>query len=73
MAISGQVRKKLLEKKEEFDPRESTKPAIEAMQVMCESRYESFGTMGNASKLKPILLIAMAGLYNADELNHIIH
>jgi fructose-bisphosphate aldolase class II len=38
------------------------------MQVVCKSRYESFGTAGNASKLKPLPLTAMAGRYNSGEL-----
>ena len=69
MAISGQVRKILLEKKTEFDPRKFTLPATAAMQEVCESRYESFGTAGNASKLKPLPLAAMAELYSSGELN----
>ena len=69
MAISGQVRKILLEKKAEFDPRKFTLPATVAMQEVCESRYESFGTAGNASKLKPIPLVAMAERYSSGELN----
>ena len=73
MAISGQVRKILLEKKTEFDPRKFTKPATDAMQVVCESRYESFGTAGNASKLKPLPLTAMAGRYNSGELEQKIN
>ena len=73
MAISGQVRKILLEKKTEFDPRKFTKPATEAMQLVCESRYESFGTAGNASKLKPVPLAAMAGRYNSGELEQKIN
>ena len=39
--------------------------------VKYESRYESFGTAGNASKLKPIPLTAMARRYNAGELDQI--
>ncbi|MEC7758069.1 MAG: fructose-1,6-bisphosphate aldolase, partial [SAR324 cluster bacterium] len=44
-----------------------------AMQVVCESRYESFGTAGNASKLKPLPLTAMAGRYNSGELEQKIN
>jgi len=39
------------------------------MQEVCESRYESFGTAGNASKLKPLPLAAMAERYSSGELN----
>ena len=73
MAISGQVRKVLLEKKTEFDPRKFTKPATEAMQKVCEMRYESFGTAGNASKLKPLPLVAMAQRYSSGEMDQKIN
>ena len=68
MAISGQVRKILLEKKAEFDPRKFTIPATAAMQEVCQERYESFGTAGNASKLKPLPLTVMAQRYDSGEL-----
>ena len=73
MAISGQIRKVLLEKKAEFDPRKYTVPATSAMQVVCEARYESFGTAGNASKLKPLPLTVMAERYNSGELDQKIN
>jgi fructose-bisphosphate aldolase class II len=73
MAISGQIRKVLLEKKAEFDPRKYTIPATSAMQVVCEARYESFGTAGNASKLKPLPLTVMAERYNSGELDQKIN
>jgi len=67
------VRKVLLEKKAEFDPRKYTIPATSAMQVVCEARYESFGTAGNASKLKPLPLTVMAERYNSGELDQKIN
>jgi len=73
MAISGQVRKILLEKKTEFDPRKFNIPATSAMQVVCEERYESFGTAGNASKIKPLPLTTMAQRYNSGELDQTIN
>lgn len=69
MAITGQVRRILLENKAEFDPRKYSKPAIVKMQKLCESRYEAFGTAGNASKIKPIPLAEMAQRYNSGELD----
>ena len=68
MAITGQVRKVLLENKAEFDPRKYSKPAIVEMQKLCESRYEAFGTAGNASKIKPLTLAEMAKSYSSGEL-----
>jgi hypothetical protein len=33
------------------------------MQAICHSRYESFGSAGNASKIRAIGLEAMADMY----------
>lgn len=45
-----------VEKPAEFDPRKYLKPAMEAMQKVCEARYEQFGAAGPASQIKPIAL-----------------
>ena len=63
MAITGTWRKIAMEKPGEFDPRNFMKPAIAAMQKVCEQRYEQFGTAGHASKIKPIPLAEMAKHY----------
>jgi len=68
MAMTGQIRRVLAEKKAEFDPRAYLKPAIEAMQKLCEERYQQFGTAGNASKIKAIPLAGMAERYRSGEL-----
>ena len=68
MAMTGQIRRVLTEKKAEFDPRTYLKPAIEAMQKLCEERYRQFGTAGNASRIKVIPLAKMADRYRAGEL-----
>ena len=69
MAMTGQIRKILWEKRAEFDPRSYLKPAMAAMQKLCEERFEQFGTAGNASKIKPIPLAKMAERYTAGELD----
>ncbi len=69
MAITGQIRKVFHEKNAEFDPRSYLKPAMEAMQKLCEERYEQFGTAGNASKIKALPLTAMAQRYSGGELD----
>jgi fructose-bisphosphate aldolase class II len=68
LAMTGQIRRVLTEKKAEFDPRTYLKPAIEAMQKLCEQRYEQFSTAGKASKIKAIPLAKMAERYRAGEL-----
>ncbi len=69
LAVTGQVRKVLAEKKAEFDPRKFLKPAMEEMQKLCAQRYEEFGTAGKASKIKPIKLEEMAKRYASGELD----
>jgi len=63
MAITGQIRKVLWEKKAEFDPRSYLKPAIAAMEAVCVDRFERFGCTGMASKIKVIPLSDMAARY----------
>jgi fructose-bisphosphate aldolase class II len=70
MAITGQIRKVLTEKKTEFDPRAYWKPAMAAMQKVCEERYEMFGTAGMAGRIKTVLpLSVMAKRYQDGSLN----
>jgi fructose-bisphosphate aldolase class II len=73
MAITGQIRKVLTEKKAEFDPRAYLKPAMAAMQKLCEERYEQFGAAGHASKIKVLPLTEMAKRYKAGSLDPTIH
>jgi len=73
MAITGQIRKVLTEKKAEFDPRSYLKPAMAAMQKLCEQRYEQFGAAGQASKIKVVPLSEMAKRYKAGSLDPTIN
>jgi fructose-bisphosphate aldolase class II len=69
MAMTGQIRRILTENPEEFDPRKYLKPATEAMTKVCRQRLEEFGTAGQAGKIKPLPLSAMAKRYAAGELS----
>ena len=69
LAMTGAIRKVFATKPEEFDPRKYLKPAMEAMQAVCEARYEAFGAAGHASDIKPIPLAQMAKLYKAGDLD----
>ncbi|GGZ29345.1 class II fructose-bisphosphate aldolase [Asticcacaulis endophyticus] len=64
MAITGVIRKYLMENPEGFDPRGYLKPAKEAMQKVCHDRFVEFGTAGNASKIKARSLASMAKYYS---------
>ena len=72
LAMLGVIRKVATENKSEFDPRKFLKPAMQAMSNLCADRLERFGTAGNASRLKPLSLSAMASRYAAGELDPVI-
>ena len=69
MASTGSVRKHLAENKSNFDPRKFLKEATKAMAGICKARYESFGSAGMASKIKPISLEVMFQDYAAGKLD----
>ncbi|MEJ2653425.1 MAG: fructose-bisphosphate aldolase class II [Gammaproteobacteria bacterium] len=69
MASTGAVRKFLAENKKEFDPRKWLIASTKAMKDICKSRYEAFGTAGNASKIRPVSLEDMVKRYDNGELD----
>jgi fructose-bisphosphate aldolase class II len=69
MASTGAVRKFFHDNRKEFDPRKWLAESTKAMKSICKARYEQFGTAGNASKIKPIGLEAMAKRYEKGELD----
>jgi len=52
LAITGAIRKVLMESPEKFDLRDYLKPAREAMQEVCEERMVQFGSAGWGEKLR---------------------
>ena len=72
LAMLGVIRKVAIENKSEFDPRKFFKPAMQAMSDLCADRLERFGTAGNASRIKPLSLPAMAARYAAGGLDPVI-
>lgn len=52
MAMTGAIRKVLMESPEKFDPRDYLKPAKAAMKQVCVDRMVAFGQAGNGSKLR---------------------
>jgi fructose-bisphosphate aldolase class II len=69
MAMTGAVRKVLHQDRVEFDPRKFLKPAMDAMRVLCAQRFEEFGAAGQADKIRPLPLSAMAKRYASGELS----
>jgi fructose-bisphosphate aldolase, class II len=68
LAMTGAVRKYLAENPEKFDPRDYLKPAREAAKLICRQRYVEFGCEGQAGKIKPVKLDAIAARYASGEL-----
>jgi len=65
MASTGAMRRFLAnpENAAELDARKTYQAARDAMQTLCQTRYEAFGSAGHASKIKPIPLSEMAKFY----------
>ncbi|KGJ96433.1 class II fructose-bisphosphate aldolase [Colwellia psychrerythraea] len=72
LAATGAVRRFLAQNPSEFDPRKFLQVSTNAMYDICKARYESFNTVGNASKIKPISLDNMFDRYQSGELKAII-
>ncbi|MEA2732254.1 MAG: fructose-bisphosphate aldolase, class [Acetobacteraceae bacterium] len=72
IAMVGQFRRIASEKPAEFDPRAFLKPAMAALAGLCAQRFEDFGTAGQASRLRPMPLTAMAARYAAGQLDPVI-
>jgi fructose-bisphosphate aldolase class II len=69
MAMAGQFRKVAVEHRREFDPRKFLKPAMDALERLCGERFEAFGTAGQAPKIRPLSLAAMAKRYASGSLS----
>lgn len=63
LAMTGAIRRAFNDDKSEFDPRKYLKPATLAAKSICKARFEAFGTAGNAAKIKPVPIEAMADRY----------
>ena len=65
MASTGAMRRFLanLENASELDARKTYQAARDAMQALCQARYEAFGSAGHASKIKAIPLSEMVKRY----------
>jgi fructose-bisphosphate aldolase, class II len=59
LAMTGAIRKVLVETPEKFDPRDYMKPAREAMQKVVAQRMTQFGQAGHAGDYKPLPITAM--------------
>ena len=64
LAMTGAMRQTFAKDPSEFDPRKSLIAAKKAARGVCKARFEAFGCAGQADKIKPVSLEAMAKRYN---------
>jgi fructose-bisphosphate aldolase class II len=69
LAITGQFRRVAEQHRAEFDPRKFLKPSLDAMEQLCRDRFEAFGAAGQASRITPLPLSAMAERYRSGVLD----
>jgi len=69
MASTGAMRRFLAQPEQaaELDARKTYQAARDAMQALCQSRYEAFGSAGHAGKIKVVPLSAMAERYRLNK------
>ncbi|MDP2878273.1 MAG: class II fructose-bisphosphate aldolase, partial [Sulfuricella sp.] len=72
MASTGAIRRYLAENTKDFDPRKFYAAATKAMREICKARFESFGSAGQADKIKPIMLDRVATMYAKGELKAVV-
>ncbi|MGX9937528.1 class II fructose-bisphosphate aldolase [Advenella kashmirensis] len=63
LAMTGAMRRSMMQDTAEFDPRKFFKEATAAARQICQERFEAFGCAGRASGIKPVALEKMAGIY----------
>ena len=68
LASTGSIRRYLAQNPSEFDPRKYFAASLKAMKDICIQRYESFGTAGNASKIKSLSLADIQAAYDSGRL-----
>jgi fructose-bisphosphate aldolase class II len=66
--MTAAVRRFLAENPSKFDPRDYLKPAREAARLICRQRYLEFGCEGQAARIQPMALPAVAQRYERGEL-----
>ncbi|MDF3832853.1 fructose-bisphosphate aldolase class II [Cupriavidus basilensis] len=72
LAMTGAIRRFFAENPSKFDPREYLKPAREAAKLVCKARYIAFGCEGQAGKIKPVSLDAIAQQYKSGALAQVV-
>jgi fructose-bisphosphate aldolase class II len=67
LAMTGAMRRLMMNKPSEFDPRKFLAEARAAAKELCMQRYEAFGAAGRAGSIQPVPLEKMAEDYERAE------
>jgi fructose-bisphosphate aldolase class II len=73
LASTAAIRKYLALNPTEFDPRKYLKDSQDAMKKIVVERYEAFGTLGQADRIRVVSLDDMFGRYANGELDPVVH
>jgi fructose-bisphosphate aldolase class II len=65
LVMTGAMRRLMGTKPDEFDPRKFFAEATRAAAELCKARFQAFGSAGQASRIRPLPLEAMALRYAA--------
>ena len=63
LAMTGAMRETFAKQPAEFDPRKALAAAKKAARAVVQARFEAFGCAGQAARIKPVALEAMAARY----------
>ena len=64
LAMTGAMRRSFASERSEFDPRKALAAAKKAARGVVEARFEAFGCAGQAERIRPVALEAMAARYS---------
>ena len=67
LAMSGSLRRMMMTRAEEFDPRKFLAEATKAARALCRERFEAFGSAGQAERIAPLPLERMAARHAAGQ------
>ena len=73
LVMTGAMRRSMALHPSEFDPRRFFKDATAAAKEICQLRFQSFGSAGQAAKIKVVPLERMAQRYAKGELDAVVH
>ncbi len=72
LAMTGAIREYFAKNPGKFDPRDYLKPASAAARSICLQRYEQFGCVGQAGRIKPLSMSVMIDRYGKGELQQVV-